>query len=178
MENKVLELFYNHPTRQWHFSDIRECVPIADNKISKWLKKLTRGGLIKRIKKQGKMPYYVANFESSDYMWKKRLFALEKFYETGFLNHLMQLKARTIIIFGSFARWDWHDKSDIDVFIYGNDSDFEQGKYELKLGRQIQIFNCRNTRQLRKFDSKLLRNIVRGETIKGNIDFIEICPSN
>ena len=97
-----------------------------------------------------------------------------QFYESGFLNHLQSLKAKTVVIFGSFARADWHDESDIDLFIYGEDEDLEKGKYELKFHREIQVFTAKNKGDFKRFAPALLKNIAEGYIVKGNLDFAEV----
>jgi hypothetical protein len=134
-EEDILELFYNYPTKHWHFKEIRKEVGIADNKISRWLKLFINKGLIKKIKPTQKMPYYVSNYGSSEYQNRKKIYAIEKLHRSGLLNHLTELDAKTVIIFGSFVRWDWNSESDIDLFIFGDDKNLEKGKYEKILHR-------------------------------------------
>lgn len=121
------------------------------------------------------MPYYVGSYASPDYQNMKRIFALEQMYKSGLLNHLLSLKkARTVIVFGSFSRGDWYKDSDIDLFVYGNADDLKTGKYESKLHRGIQTFVCRNKKELKRFGPRLVRNIIRGDLIKGDIRFLEV----
>jgi len=171
----VLELFFNQPTKRWHFEQIIEAVDISRPQAAYWLKKFAKEKLVKRVKQQGKMPYYLGNYEHPNYQTKKRLFALQKMDVAGFLNHLTALpNAQTVIIFGSFARWDWRKDSDIDLFVYGNDAGLEQCKYELKLRRDIQVFTAKNKEELKKFRPALLRNILEGYRVKGRLDFVEV----
>lgn len=121
------------------------------------------------------MPYYLANHASPDYKNLKRIFALNTLYKSGFLNHLMQLShAKAVILFGSMARSDWHKNSDIDLFIYGDVQDLEIGKYELALNRDIQLFECPTKECLKRFPEGLIKNILKGNLIKGNIDFLKV----
>ncbi len=174
-EEIMLELFFNNPTREWHFEEIIKEAKIARSKANNWLKQFMKEELIKRIKKREKMPYYISNYESTMYKNRKRLFALNKLYETGLLNHLTSLdKTKTIIIFGSFARSDWYKNSDIDLFIYGNPEGLKIAKYELKLHRNIQLFIANNKQELNKFNPSLIRNIIKGNLIKGDLDFIKV----
>lgn len=174
-EEMVLELFFSNPTKHWHFEGILTEAEIARSKADKWLKRFIKEGLIKRIKKNGEMPYYTADYEKPSYKNKKRIFALNRLYETGLLNHLYSLKkARTVILFGSFARWDWYKDSDIDVFIYGDPEGLNIGKYEIKLRRDIQLFICKDQKELRRFGKGLIRNIIQGDIIKGDIRFLEV----
>ncbi len=175
MENNVLELFFNESSKQWHFEEILKQSKLSRSKVNNWLKRFQKENLIKKIKEVNKMPYYIADFESPNYKNKKKLFAMEKFYNSGFLNHLLTLKgAKTIILFGSFSRSDWHKDSDIDLFIYGNADDLNLAEYELKLKKEIQLFNYNSKKELNRLGSGLIKNIIKGNIIKGDLDFIEV----
>lgn len=172
-EENVLELFFNESSKRWHFEEIIKTSKLSRDKANKWLKKSIKEEIIKKIKEKGKMPYYVGNFSHPAYKSRKRIYTLDKFYKSGFLSHLMSLsKAKTVIIFGSFARADWNTQSDIDLFIYGNDADFEQGKYESTLKREIQIFKCENEKEFKELRPGLFQNILTGYVVKGDLEFV------
>lgn len=174
-EYDVLDLFFNYPSKHLHFNEIKKSINISDSKLMKWLFKFLKEKLIIKVKPSGKMPYYISNYESSNYQNTKRIVALQKLHKSGFLNHLLDLNnVKTIIIFGSFANGDWHNFSDIDVFIYGDSSGFELGKYELKLNRDIQLFEVQTKKQIKKLGSRLMKNILRGNVIKGDLSFLEV----
>jgi len=174
-EDFVLELFFNEPTKHWHFEEVIKIAKISRPQAVFWLKKLIKECIVKRVKLQKKMPYYLGNYGHPNYKIKKRLFALKKMDSTGFLKHLVALPmARNVIIFGSFSRWDWYKESDIDVFIYGNPDGLERSKYWMALHHEIQLFICKNKEELMKFNPKLLRSILEGYLVKGDFDFIEV----
>jgi predicted nucleotidyltransferase len=174
-EENMLELFFENPTKEWHFEEIAKYAKITRGKANDWLKQFIREGLIRRVKTKGKMPHYLSNFQAPAYQNRKRLFALERLYTSGLLNHLSSLKgARTIILFGSFARTDWYKNSDIDIFIYGDPAGLSLAKYEMILHREIQLFIAKSEEELRKFSGNLIRNIIKGNLIKGNLDFIKV----
>ncbi|MEK6816830.1 MAG: nucleotidyltransferase domain-containing protein, partial [Nanoarchaeota archaeon] len=174
-EDDILRLFFDEPTREWHFEEIVREAKMARSKADAWLKRLIKENLVKRVKERKKMPHYISNYKASDYQNRKRLFALGMLYDSGLLNHLTSLqKARTVIIFGSFARWDWHKKSDIDVFVYGDTEGLSIGKYELKLHRDIEMFAAKDKDDIRKFGPGLVKNIIKGYVVKGELDFVEV----
>ena len=174
-EENVLELFFNSPTKHWHFEEIIKESNIVRSKGNIWLKKFVSGGLIKKINKKGQMPYYVSRYDCYEYKFKKKIFALNKLHQSGFLNHLSSLnKVNSIIIFGSFARSDWYKDSDIDVFIYGSAEGLKIVDYELKLNRDIQLFICKNQKELNMLGEGLIKNIIKGNLIKGNLDFMGV----
>ncbi|MBU1622070.1 MAG: nucleotidyltransferase domain-containing protein [Nanoarchaeota archaeon] len=172
---RIKELFFDYPTKQWHFEQLLEKASLSRAQTNAWLKKLLKEDLIKRVKPKGKMPHYIAKYDSPAYVSAKRLFALEKFHSSGFLSHLLSLEqAETIIIFGSIVRGDWYKESDIDLFVYGNADGLELGKYWIKLGREIQFFGCRNRKELQEYSPALLKNILKGYTVKGSIPNLEV----
>ncbi len=164
------ELFFNQPTKQWHFEQLRKETWLSRAQTNAWLKKLRQENLITRIKPYGKMPYYVAQYQHPHYQNSKRLYALEKLHESGLLDYLSALeKAETVVLFGSFSRWDWHDASDVDLFIYGKVNTLYVGKYGPKLKREIQVFSGKNEQDLERMGPTLLQNIIQGITIKGTL---------
>jgi len=173
-ENNVIELFFENPTKEWHFEEIIKTTKIARSKVNKWLNKFIKERLIKKIKEKGKMPYYISDYNSQSYKNKKKLFALNKLYNSGLLNHLTSLNAETIILFGSFSRSDWYKNSDIDIFIYGNHKGLKTAKYEIKLHRSIQLFICNDKKDLKKLGVPLIRNIIKGNILKGDINFLKV----
>lgn len=176
-EEKILELFFEEPTKHWHFENIMKTAKVSRAKAGKWLKKLAKERIIRHIKPEGKMPYFQGDFESPAYRSRKRLFSLSMLQTSGFLSHLMSLpKAKTVIIFGSFVRADWYKDSDIDVFIYGSDEGLDIQKYRSTLRREIQVFAAESVMDLEKFGPGLLRNILEGIIVKGKIDFVEVMP--
>jgi predicted nucleotidyltransferase len=173
-ENIILELFFNYPTKEWHFEEILTETKMARSKVHNWLHRLVDESIIKRFKNEGKMPFYTANHESQSYRSKKKLFALNSLYQSGFIDHLATIDAKAIIIFGSITRSDWYNKSDIDLFIYGNSDGLLISKFEAKLHRKIEIFNPENKAELTKLGEGLIKNILAGDLIKGDLDFVKV----
>lgn len=171
----VAELFFEQPTREWHFEEVLRDAGITRSKAVAWLRKLAREGIIRRIKERGRMPYYIAAYDFPAYRNRKKLFAFGKLYESGLLDHLSSLpKANAVILFGSFARSDWHKGSDIDVFIYGSPEGLKIANYEMKLHRDLQLFICRTKSELERLGKGLVKNVIEGILLKGNLDFVEV----
>jgi predicted nucleotidyltransferase/biotin operon repressor len=174
-ENRILELFLNSSMKQWHFDEIVRKTGMSRSIVLKWLDRLRKEGIIKKAKEKGKMPYFISDFENPGYKNKKRLYSLERFYETGFLNHLTSLKkAKAVILFGSFARSDWYKDSDIDVFIYGDDEGFSPYYYQSKLKRTIQCFVVKDKEDINKFTPDFIQNLANGYIVKGRLDFLRV----
>ncbi|MBU0979502.1 MAG: nucleotidyltransferase domain-containing protein [Nanoarchaeota archaeon] len=183
-EERILELFMNEPTKHWHFSDIVETSGVSVNIAGKWLRKLQQKNIIKRVKPKGRMPYFIGNYEDYEFKSRKKLYALQKLYETRLIQELQRLKnAKTIIIFGSYVRTDWNTDSDIDVFVYGESDEFEFGRFWKGLGfqgrsREIQVHTFHSRTEMENVTSGLLKNVLRGYVVKGDIyEVMEVAAS-
>jgi len=170
-ENNVLDLFLNEPTKHWHFKDIVKNACISKERANFWLKKLSKNKIINHTKPKGKMPYFQGNWEHPNYDYKKKLYGFNQLYESGLLTKLLFLEeAKTIIIFGSFARGDWHTKSDIDIFIYGNPGDLKYG--DIFAGREVQVHAFETKKDIKKIKTGIMKNIIKGFFVKGSINDI------
>ena len=169
---RIKSLFFKESVRRWHFKDIIIESGLSRERVNFFLKQLLNEKLIKRIKPKGKMPYYLANRKTESFRSKKRLFGLNLLEKSGLYNEILSIKEiKTAILFGSFSRGDWNNSSDIDLFIFGNCDKLEKGKIELKLKKQIQLFNYNNLTDIKKeLDSNLIPNIIKGFNIKGDLE--------
>jgi len=173
-EEIMLKLFFNEPSKQWHFKDIVTKAKISKQQANKWLKRFEKEKLIIHKKPMEKMPYFQANFEHLNYKNKKKIYALNRMYDTGLLKRLQSLeKSKAVVIFGSFAKSDWHTGSDIDVFILGNPKDLRYGT--LWQGREVQVHAFKTKKDLKKIKSGLMQNVINGYFVKGDVqDLVEV----
>jgi predicted nucleotidyltransferase len=168
-EEAVLELFYNYPTKHWRFKELKQKTSLPDSKLAKWLRKFQKEKLILRKKPEKRMPHYISNRFDTHFQNKKKLFSMKLMLDAGLLDHLASLeKAKAVILFGSFVRWDWYYGSDIDLFIYGDASGLET-HYGLRLGHEIQPFECKTGKDLERYSPDFARNVLRGIVVKGEI---------
>ena len=90
--------------------------------------------------------------------------------QSGLLRHIAENEGiKTAIVFGSFSRGDWNRSSDIDLFIYGDDNNFDKGEFEKRTSREIQLFSFKSAKEIkRQLDSStLLPNIAKRVQHKG-----------
>lgn len=176
-EEKILQLLLeNSPLKQWHFNEIVKESKVTRAVANKWLKRYVQEGLIRRVKEKRKFPYFTCGMDNPVYISRKKLLAIEQVYKSGLAEHLLSLKdAKSVVLFGSFARGDWHKGSDIDIFIYGKSRGFEKSRYELKLKRQIELHLFETKADLNRVKSGLLKNVLNGYALKGQMqDFMEV----
>ena len=175
-EENVLKLILeNSPLKEWHFEEIVSEAKVTKLVANKWLKKYVSEKLLNRIKEKGRFPYYTVGSNNSVYYSLKRIYALEQMHNSGLIPKLLTLKAKTIILFGSFVKGDWYKDSDIDIFVLGDISNFDKIKYELKLNKNIELHTFQNRKEIDEIKTGLIKNIINGYVIKGQIqDIVEV----
>ena len=98
---------------------------------------------------------------------------MEQLHKSGLIPELLALKnAKTVILFGSIIKGDWYKDSDIDLFIFGDISDFDKNPYELKLGKHIELHIFHNKHEIKEVKTGLIKNIINGYVVKGRIQDI------
>src|SRR3989344_2797180 len=175
-ENILNIILENSPLREWHFEEIVREAKVTKVVANKWLKKYVDNGLLSRVKKKGKFPYFVSGANNMAYKSLKKIYALDLLYSSGLIQQLSSLKtANTIIIFGSWIKGDWYKNSDIDIFIYGSAEGFNKHFYEIKLDRIIELHSFNNKHEIKEVKTGLIKNVVNGYLIKGQIkDIAEV----
>lgn len=171
MEEKIKALFFNETLKRWHFEEIVTETEMSRERVNHFLRELLKENFIKRIKPRGKMPYYTSNLAFPKFRNEKRLYGLSIIEKSGLFEHLSRLKnVKTAILFGSYARGDWSKSSDIDIFIYGDDKDFAEAKFERRLKREIQVFSYKDPKKIKELDPKIIPNIIKGFYLKESLE--------
>lgn len=173
-EKNVLNLILeNSPLKEWHFEEIVREAKITRLAANKWLKKYVSEGLLKHIKEKGKFPHFTVGGNNPVYYSFKRIYALEQLHQSGLIAKLLSLKtAKTIILFGSIVKGDWYKDSDVDIFIFGDISDFDKNSYELKLQKKIELHLFQHRKEIEEVRTGLIKNIINGYILKGQIQDI------
>jgi len=175
-QEKVLELFFNEPTKHWHFGDVVHKANMSQDRVNHWLRVFVKENLVRRIKLKGKMPFFIGNYEHPDFCYRKRAYGLDKMQGSGLLSRLHSLKnVKAVVIFGSFARGDWNAESDVDVFVLGSVSDLKHKMKWKNSGREVQIHAFRTVEDIKDIRSGLIHNVVQGYFVKGSIhDLVKV----
>lgn len=176
-EENVLKLILeNSPLKEWHFEEIVTEAKVTRLVANKWLKKYVSEDLLQHIKEKGRFPFFTVGSNNTVYYSLKRVYALEQLHKSGLIPKLLSLKkAKTIILFGSIVKGDWYKESDIDIFIFGDISNFDKNFYELKLHKNIELHIFQNKEEIDEVKTGLIKNIINGYVIKGQIqDIAEI----
>lgn len=172
---KVQELFYKFPEKEFSLSDIAKEARVSKANLGVILAYLKNMNFI-RIEKLTKIWRVKANQESRIFKRTKIVYNLNFIYQSGLVEFLNEVyrNPKAIILFGSFRKGEDLSNSDIDIAIESDE--FKEYKtvelkqlsdFEKKIGRIIQIheFNSKH------IDKNLFGNIANGIVLLG---FLEV----
>lgn len=168
---QVANVFFNEPTKQHYLKEISKKANLAHTSVKKHLERMKEKGIIKEAseKKGGrKFPIYTANLADENYKKYKQISNLLKVKESGILSHLKEkLMPRSIVLFGSYARGEDIEESDIDIFVECKKSELDLSKFQKQLARKVQLhFKA----QFKEYPAELKNNIINGIVLQGYLE--------
>ncbi len=160
---KVLEVFFTEPTAIHFIKEISKKITLAPTSVRNHIKSLLKEGLIKE--KMAK-PFngLAANRENEDFIFYKRVY---NFYSLKDLTKFLvsAYYPTLIVVFGSYARGEDVESSDIDILILSRTKkEIALEKFEEKLKRKI---NLLVVDKLNKLDNPILKKIYNGIVLYG-----------
>lgn len=143
MQQKVLALFFGQPDSSFYLNEVVRIAAMGKGVVSRELKKLADAGLL-RVSKQGNQNHYQANKDCpifNDILnIVKKTFGVKGVLQSALAPILPQLQQA--FIYGSVAKGDEHNQSDIDVMLVGEDLSYSEvmtllDVAEIQLQREI-----------------------------------------
>ncbi len=176
-KEKVLRLFFEHPEKEFHIRQLARLSKLNPNTIINLTNQLLKEGLIIKSESAEK-PF--ASIKANTSYWLYKLKKIEnnigKIYKSGLIEFLnKELSYPTIILFGSYAKAENHENSDIDLFILSEKKERPNlNIYEKKLTATIQIFlhNKKEFNQLKKNSKELINNVINGHKLTGYLEVL------
>lgn len=161
---KVLKIFLENPSDKHHIREISKKIILATTSVKNHLNYLMKKKLV--IEKDDDVfKYYRANFDNPSFRFYKKINNQINIHESGILEFIEQeFNPDSIILFGSYAKGEDLENSDIDIFIQAKEKEVDLSKYEKKLSKKIQLFFAEN---LNKLPKELANNILNGTKLDG-----------
>ncbi len=162
----VLKEFLESPLKKRHIRELSRKVKLASTSIKIHLNRLIKENLIVE-KKDEIFKYYVANFDSEKFRFYKKINWLMFLNDCGLIQYLNEkCVPDAIILFGSCAKGEDTEKSDIDIYIQSSEKKLDIEKYEKIINREIQLFFSEDINKLPK---ELRNNVLNGIKLNGYI---------
>jgi len=160
--SKILSLLFKNPTTNYHIRQIAELLKISPPTVLTAMKELKKNNLVTE-KKTKVMTIITANTEYYTFKRKKRIFNLNILYESNIIDFIINeyRYPQAIILFGSFARGEDIESSDIDIAVITNKKkDLNLTMFENKLQRTINIHEIDINKVSKEFKNNLYNGIV------------------
>jgi len=157
----IKEYFFVNPTAKLRVRAIERTLKLPLPSVIRYCKELKEEGVLTTAK-TGDVVFYTANRASEKYLLEKKLHNIRRMYESGLIDYLKrELSNPAIVLFGSFAKGEDVEESDIDLYIETHSKrEVELGKFEKTLKRKIQVFKQKNLDELS--NPNLANNIING----------------
>ncbi|MFH0906225.1 MAG: nucleotidyltransferase domain-containing protein [archaeon] len=173
LKEQILELFFKNTEKEYYVREIARILKKAPTTISKYLKELEKEGLLIAESKFNHLIF--RSSKNNKFREIKAQYNLNFLNNSGFIDYLTKEfnEPNAIILFGSFAKGEDIETSDIDLFVQSPlKKQIKLEEFEKKLKREIQIFiyNKEETNKLKRNNSELFNNIINGKIIYGNLE--------
>ncbi len=171
-KQKLKEYFFLHPTSKMRVRQLERKLHLSLPSVIRYCKELTKEGILKKIT-IGDVNFYTADRSSEIFLLEKRLFNIKQIYLSGLVRYLREeFSNPTIIVFGSYARGEDVEESDVDIYIESpSTKKVDVSKFEKALHRNIQLFKFKNIKQVG--NKKLADSIINGITLNGFLRVFE-----
>lgn len=163
-----LKPFFEDNYRRINVREYARLLKISPPFASKILKEMEKEGLLLR-EKDRLFLYFVANRQNSLFLQLQRIYYAQQIEKTGLFDYFeKELVNPLIILFGSLAKGEAQNTSDMDLAIFTTTKkELEMKRFEQKLGREIQLFTFKNRKEAEK-NEELFNNICNGCILRGS----------
>ena len=170
IKQKMKEYFLVNPTSKLRVRQIEKELKVPLPSAIRYTKELEKEKILKTILTGG-IRLFTADKSSSAYILEKKQFNIKSLHDAGLVDYLVkEYDNPAIILFGSYAKGEDIETSDIDLYIETSHINIEiPEKIESKLKRKIQLFVHKNINEIK--NEQLINNILNGIVING---FVEV----
>ena len=167
-DEKILEIFMKKPTEGFQVRDVIRLTKLGNPTVLRGLKRLKAKGIIKKSKGEV-YSYYVAGLDKVLFKRLKLAYNLIAL-ESLIIDVAEKARPNCIVLFGSGAKGEDTEKSDIDIFVQAKKQDIATSKAEKKLNRKISLLF---EPEVSKLSKELLNNLANGIVIYGFFEVIK-----
>ena len=162
---KVFEVFVDNPLKINYVKQISREINLAPTSVKVHLNVLEDQNIL--LKKKGERFYgFIANRDSEDFLFYKKIFNLIKIKESGIIDEIVKnLYPKVIILYGSYLRGEDVLESDVDLLIISKSKkEISFDKFEKILKRRVHVLVEEN---LRKLNENLKSEVINGYVLHG-----------
>jgi len=135
---KALMYFIKNPYDEIYLREYARKLNISPNSAQRFLAKFLKYDFIKDFRR-GNLRYFKADMDSRVFKQTKIIYSLFSIQESGFVGYFEEAGVSHLVLFGSVAKGEDDEKSDIDIVVIGGGEGMERSlrNFEKKLDREI-----------------------------------------
>jgi len=156
---RIIELFMLKD-KEYSLRGIGRALGVSHATAIKYIKEIEKLGLVR--KKESIYPTYIGTDKLRYYKQEHMVFSLREL--TSYLK--TKTLASSIVLFGSCARGDYNQDSDVDIFVESEEVSLELKVFEKKIGRKINVLF---EPKINDLSQELKNNILNGQVLYGFI---------
>lgn len=159
----LLKIFLYSPTEVFRLRELSRLSAISPPSVLNYLRAFEKEKLITSYTKE-KVPFYRADLHNETFSFYQKLSILYELHHSGLISFLWEKVApEAIILYGSFAKGEATEHSDIDLFVIGKKKETNLSPFEEKLGRYIHLMFD----DVKNIPKELKNNLINGIVLRG-----------
>jgi len=137
---KFVKFFLENPYKEFYLRELAKKLKLSPFVVKKYSDILVKENLILEQKKAN-LRYFRTNINNLFLKYLKKALNINLLLKSGLTNHIKENIANvsSIVIFGSMAKGENDEKSDIDILIIGKEKFINLDKFEENVNRKITI---------------------------------------
>lgn len=160
----LLKIFLDSPTESFRLRELSRLSKISPLSVLNYLKEFENGGLITKFEKRN-IPFYRAVRDNEKFILYKKLSIIYELNESGLVSELWDiLSPDAIILYGSHAKGESVEDSDVDIFIIGKEKEAALLEFERKINKKIHLMF---ESDIKKIPKELKNSLINGIILKG-----------
>ena len=169
VKERIKEYFFVNPTAKLRVRHIESTLKLSLPSVIRYCKELEQERILTTVK-TGNVVFYTANRADENYILEKKLFNIRQIYKSGLVEYIKKtLNNPPVILFGSYAKGEDTEASDIDLYIETlSKKNIALERFEKILQRKIQVFKYRKIKDIPNI--YLANNIINGITLNNYVE--------
>jgi predicted nucleotidyltransferase/predicted transcriptional regulator len=173
---EIIGLIFDYPNKTFHIRQIAKETKLSTTTVTRTIKELSKFNII-TIEETDLTTNIKANLESNNYTFYKRVINLYRIERYSILNALIEAyNPEAIVLFGSFARGEDIEESDIDILVITNTEKNKDvgdflGNYE-QLGLFNRKFNLQILPSLKNSSKEFKNAVANGIVLHGYLKVV------
>ena len=161
---KLLKIFLFAPTESFRLRELSRLSEISPPSVMHYLMEFEKRGLIRSYKKRD-IPFYKAEIDNGQFREYRKIAILFEINNSDLTDFLWdRLSPEAIVLYGSYAKGEATEDSDLDLFVIGKEKELNLDKFEKKIGIKIHLLF---ERDVKRISNELKNNLINGIVLRG-----------